>query len=40
MNKITDISDIIKATELGEGQFIEFKESFDKSFAKEIDHQL
>jgi len=36
MYKVNDINDLLKATELGEGQFIEFKESFDKSLAKEI----
>jgi predicted HTH transcriptional regulator len=36
MNKITDIGDVTKATEPGECQFIEFKESFDKSLAREI----
>jgi ATP-dependent DNA helicase RecG len=36
MHKVTDINDLLKAKELGEGQFIEFKESFDKSLAKEI----
>ena len=32
----TLIHNIDKLTELGEGQFIEFKESLDKSFSKEV----
>ena len=36
MHKLNNISNLKQVIELGEGQFIEFKESFDKSLAKEI----
>lgn len=36
MHKLNNINDLTQAIELGEGQFIEFKESLDKSLGKEI----
>ena len=36
INKITNIKNLDNAFQLGEGQYIEFKESLDKNFAKEI----
>ena len=36
MNRKVNISNLNSVLELGEGQFIEFKESLDKSFPKEI----
>lgn len=36
MNKKLNISDLDSVLELGEGQFIEYKESLDQKFAKEI----
>ena len=36
MTKPSEILNLPKSIELGEGQFIEFKESFDKNFQKEI----
>ena len=36
MNKETVMNNLNMVLELGEGQFIEFKEALDKSFAKEI----
>jgi len=36
MHKLNNISNLKQAIELGEGQFIEFKESLDKSLSKEI----
>ena len=36
MNDLFDIKDLEDILQLGEGQYIEFKESLDKSFAKEL----
>jgi len=36
MHKFINIQNLDDVLQLGEGQYIEFKESFDKSFAKEI----
>jgi ATP-dependent DNA helicase RecG len=36
LNKKNKIEDLKSVIELGEGQFIEFKEALDKNFAKEI----
>ena len=36
MHKFINIQNLDVVLQLGEGQYIEFKESLDKSFAKEI----
>ncbi len=36
MHKLNNINNLKQAIGLGEGQFIEFKESLDKSLSKEI----